>query len=170
MPSSKNGQFETAAESIRQAMQEMPDIAALSRQVIVDNTPDGVRIQLTDQDGRPMFRPGSAEPMPYTRLMLAAVAKIIDRLPNRISISGHTDGKDFSGPGGMTNWELSAARANAARAIITGAGVNVDRISEVVGRAGVDPLLPEDPNASANRRIGILLIREAPPAPPDVKP
>jgi chemotaxis protein MotB len=70
----------------------------------------------------------------------------------------------------MTNWELSAARANAARAIITGAGVNIDRISEVVGRAGSDPLLPEDPNASANRRISILLIREAPPAPPDVKP
>jgi chemotaxis protein MotB len=170
MPSSKDGQFATAAESIRQAMQEMPDIAALSRQIMVENTPNGVRIQLTDQDGRPMFQPGSAQPMPYTRTMLAAVAKVIDRLPNRISISGHTDGKDFQGPDGMTNWELSAARANAARAIITGAGVNIDRISEVVGRAGSDPLLPEDPDASANRRISILLIREAPPAPPDVKP
>jgi chemotaxis protein MotB len=65
--------------------------------------------------------------------------------------------------------ELSAARANAARAIITGAGVDPDRIYEVAGKAGSDPLLPEDPNASANRRLSILLLREAPPVPPDHK-
>ncbi len=170
LPTSKDGTFENAAESIRQAMQEMPDIAALSRQVIVDDTPDGLRIQLVDQDGRPMFQPGTSEPKPYTRTMLAAVTKIIDRLPNRISISGHTDGKDFQGPNGTTNWELSAARANAARAIITAAGVNTDRISEVAGKAGSEPLLPEDPNASSNRRISILLMREAPPVPPGSKP
>src|SRR5665213_2748452 len=151
-------------------MQEMPDSAALSRQVIVDDTPDDLRIQLVDQNGRPMFQPGTSEPMPYTRTMLVAVAKIIDRLPNRVSISGHTDGKDFQGPNGTTNWELSAARANAARAIITAAGVNTDRISEVAGKAGSEPLLPEDPDASSNRRISILLMREAPPVPPGSKP
>src|SRR5665213_3804803 len=124
-------------------MQEMPDIAALSRQVMVEQTPDGLRIQLVDQDGRPMFQPGTSEPMPYTRKMLEAVAKIIDRLPNRISISGHTDGQAFNGPDGTTNWELSAARANVARAIITAAGVSPDRIYEIAGKAGSEPLLPE---------------------------
>jgi chemotaxis protein MotB len=108
--------------------------------------------------------------MPYTRKMLDAVAKIIDRLPNRISISGHTDGKPFTGADGTTNWELSAARANVARAILTGAGVQSDRIYEVAGKAGAEPLLPEDPNASANRRISILLMKEAPPVPAGVKP
>jgi chemotaxis protein MotB len=148
-------------------MQDSPDIADLSRQVIVDQTPEGLRIQLVDQDGRPMFQPGSTEPMPYTKKVLQAVAKIIDRLPNRISISGHTGGK--ASEGAMSNWELSAARANAARAIITDAGVDPDRIYEVAGKAGSDPLLPEDPNASANRRLSIVLLREAPPVPPDHK-
>jgi chemotaxis protein MotB len=166
VPSSQDRDFESAAESIRQAMQESPDIAALSRQVIVDNTPEGLRIQLVDQDGKPMFQPGGTEPMPYTKKLLEAVSKVIDRLPNRISISGHTAGADG---GGAANWELSASRANAARAIITGAGVDSDRIYEVAGRAGSQPLLPEDPNSSANRRLSIVLLREAPPVPPGNK-
>jgi chemotaxis protein MotB len=169
-PATMDADFASAAESIRQAMQQMPDIAELSRQVMVEQTPDGLRIQLVDQDQRPMFAPGTAQPMPYTREMLQAVAKIIDRLPNRISISGHTDGAAYTAADGSTNWELSSARANVARAIITAAGVNADRISEVVGKAGSDPLLPEDPNASANRRISILLLKEAPPVPPGIKP
>ncbi|MGH6870853.1 MAG: flagellar motor protein MotB [Rhizomicrobium sp.] len=166
VPSSQDRDFESAAESIRQAMQESPDIAALSRQVIVDQTPEGLRIQLVDQDGKPMFQPGSTEPMPYTKKLLETVAKVIDRLPNRVSISGHTSGSDGSG---AANWEISAARANAARAIITGAGVQQDRIYEVAGKAGSEPLLPEDPNASANRRLSIVLMREAPPVPPGNK-
>ena len=166
-PSSRDEQFTSAAESIRQAMQEMPDIAALSRQVIMDQTPEGMRIQLVDQDGKPMFEPGSSEPMPYARKLLTVIAGIIDRLPNRISISGHTDSR--AGEAGVSNWELSAARANAARAIITGAGVGNDRIYEVAGKAGSEPLLPEDPNASANRRLSILLMKEAPPVPSDHK-
>jgi chemotaxis protein MotB len=166
VPSSRDRDFESAAESIRQAIQEMPDIAALSRQVMVDQTPEGLRIQLVDQDGRPMFQPGTASPMPYTRRMLGGIAKIIDRLPNRISISGHTDGKPFIAHNGTTNWELSAARANVARAIIASAGVDSDRIYEVAGKAGSEPLLPEDPSASENRRISIVLMREPPPVPP----
>jgi chemotaxis protein MotB len=94
------------------------------------------------------------------------VARIIDRLPNRVSISGHTDSKAFIGPNGSGNWELSAERANAARAILGAAGLSSDRIYEVAGKAGSEPLLPEDPYASANRRLSIVLMREAPPVPP----
>jgi len=163
--SSQNGEFARAAEAIHQSIQDNPDIAALSRQVIVDQTPEGLRIQLVDQDGRPMFEQGTAVPMPYTRQLLETVAKIINRLPNRVSISGHTEAKAFTGPDGKTNWELSSARANASRAILTASGLDSDRIYEVSGKAGSDPLLPEDPNASANRRLSIVLLREAPPAP-----
>jgi chemotaxis protein MotB len=167
VPSQEKQDFASAAEAIRQAMQESPDLAELSKQVMMDQTPEGLRIQLVDQDGKPMFEQGTAKPTPQARKVLAAVAKIIDRLPNRISISGHTDGKAFTAPDGTTNWELSAARANAARAALTGSGLDPDRIYEVSGKAGSEPLLPEDPNASANRRLSIVLMREAPPAPPN---
>ncbi|HEX4177307.1 MAG TPA: flagellar motor protein MotB [Rhizomicrobium sp.] len=161
--SGQNGDFAHAAEAIHQAVQDNPDIANLSHQVITENTPQGLRIQLVDQDGRPMFEQGSTEPMPYTKKLLAAVGGIIASLPNRVSIAGHTAGNDQAATGG--NWELSAARANQARALLQAGGLSSDRIYEVAGKAGSEPLLPEDPNASANRRLSILLMREAPPAP-----
>jgi chemotaxis protein MotB len=163
--STQNGEFAHAAEAIHQSIKDNPDLAALSRQVVIDQTPDGLRIQLVDEDGRPMFQQGTAVPMPYTRRLLETVAKIVSRLPNRVSISGHTEAKPFTTSSGMTNWDLSSARANAGRAILTASGLDSDRIYEVAGKAGAEPLLPEDPNASANRRLSIVLLREAPPAP-----
>jgi chemotaxis protein MotB len=161
--SAQDGDFAHAAEAIRQSMQDNPDIANLSHQVITENTPQGLRIQLVDQDGRPMFAQGSNQPLPYTQKLLAAVGKIISTLPNRVSISGHTGGNDSNATGSA--WELSASRANQARAMLQAGGLGSDRIYEVAGKAGSEPLLPEDPNASANRRLSILLMREAPPAP-----
>jgi chemotaxis protein MotB len=161
-----NREFEQAEISLRQAMQQMPDIAELSRNLMVNETPEGLNIQLVDQEGQAMFQPGTAVPLPRTRALLEQVARIVDRLPNRISITGHTDAVNFEGPDGMTNWELSAARANAARAVLASQGIDSDRIFEVAGKAGTDPLLPNDPYASSNRRISILLMREAPVVPP----
>ena len=161
-----NREFQQAEMSLRQAMQQMPDIAELSRNLIVNETAEGLNIQLVDQEGQSMFEPGTALPLPRTRALLQQVARIVDRLPNRISITGHTDGANFTGPNGTTNWELSAARANAARSVLASQGIESDRIFEVSGKAGTDPLLPNDPHASANRRISILLMREAPVVPP----
>ncbi|MBV8976383.1 MAG: OmpA family protein [Alphaproteobacteria bacterium] len=164
--SAQDGEFAHAAEAIHQAIKDNPDLAALSKQVIMEQTPEGLRIQLVDQDGRPMFAAGTSEPLPYARRLLAEIAKVIDRLPNRVSIAGHTESQPFRGPDGQTNFELSAARANAARAILAQAGLSADRIYEVSGKAGSEPLLPEDPNGSANRRLSITLLKEAPPVPP----
>ena len=161
--SAQNGEFAHAAEAIHQAVQDNPDIANLSHQVITENTPQGLRIQLVDADGRPMFQQGSNEPMPYAKKLLAAVGAIVARLPNRVSVSGHTGGNDVNASGGA--WELSSSRANQARAMLQAGGLTSDRIYEVAGKAGSEPLLPEDPNASANRRLSILLMREAPPTP-----
>jgi chemotaxis protein MotB len=161
-----NREFEQAELSLRQAMQQMPDIAELSRNLIVNETAEGLNIQLVDQEGQAMFEPGTAVPLPRTRTLLQQVARIVDRLPNRIAITGHTDAVNFQGPNGITNWELSAARANASRAILAAQGIESDRIFEVSGKAGTDPLLPNDPYASSNRRISILLMREAPVVPP----
>ena len=110
-----------------------------------------------------MFAQGSAEPLPYTKKLLTAIGGIVAGLSNRVSIAGHTTGNDVAGGGGT--WDLSANRANAARALLQAGGLSSDRIYEVAGKAGSEPLLPEDPNASANRRLSILLMREAPPVP-----
>ena len=169
MPSTEDRMFEQAELSLRQAMQQMPDIAELSREIIMDVTPEGLNIQLVDQAGQPMFQAGTATLTPKARSVLQQVAKIVDRLPNRIAITGHTDAANFVGPGGITNWELSAARANAARAVLAVQGIDSDRIYDVSGRAGSDPLYPDDPLGSANRRISILLMREAPVVPPGHK-
>jgi chemotaxis protein MotB len=164
---SNSEQMALATTRLRQAMQDMPDLAELSHQILIDETSQGVRIQLVDEDGRSMFEAGSAEPTARVKLLLKEVAKIVGDLPNRIAISGHTDGEAFSGPGGYSNWDLSAARANASLRILMENGVPDDRIAEVTGKAGSDPLYPDNPQASANRRIGIVLLKEAPVMPPE---
>jgi chemotaxis protein MotB len=164
--SAQNAALEQAAARLRQAMQDKPDLSELSKHVLIDDTPEGVRIQLVDQDGRSMFEPGKAEPKPYAQLLLQEVAKTVANLPNRISVSGHTDGGSFQGPGGYSNWDLSAARANASLKVLLDAGLAQNHIAEVTGKAGSDPLYPDNPFASANRRISIVLLREAPVLPP----
>jgi chemotaxis protein MotB len=158
--------LEQAAARLRQAMQDQPDLAELSKHVLIDETPDGMRIQLVDQDGRSMFEPGSAQPNPRILRLLQEVGKIVSGLPNRIAIAGYTDGAAFSGPGGYSNWDLSSARANASLKVLEDGGLPQDRISEVAGKAGSEPLYPDNPMASANRRISIVLLREAPVLPP----
>ncbi len=162
----QNAALEQAAARLRQAMQDKPDLAELSKHVLIDDTPEGVRIQLVDQDGRSMFEPGKADPKPYAQRLLQEVAKTVSSLPNRISIAGHTDGDSFQGPGGYSNWDLSAARANSSLKVLLDAGMTQDHVAEVAGKAGSDPLYPDNPYASANRRISIVLLREAPVLPP----
>jgi chemotaxis protein MotB len=162
----ENAEFARAEIAIRQAMQDMPDVAELSRNIIIEQTPEGLRIQIIDQEGRSMFNSGDAAPNDRARRLLVAVSTIIQQLPNRLTISGHTDG---SAPGGRyaSNFELSAARANEARRILMAQGVPINRIYEVAGRADSEPLFADDPTLPGNRRIAITLLREAPALPAD---
>ena len=162
----ESAEFAEAEISLRQALADMPELAELSRNIIVDQTPEGLRIQLVDQEGRPMFEPGSLVPNERARLLLQAAARVVLQLPNQLIISGHTDASQNPDPN-LSNWDLSSARANAARRVLVEAGVPDDRISQVSGRAGADPLFPDDPYAAANRRISIILQRAAPPLPAD---
>ncbi|MHB8286908.1 MAG: flagellar motor protein MotB [Caulobacteraceae bacterium] len=157
--------FQSAAESLRQALQDMPELAELSKQVMVDQTPEGLRIQLVDQEGRSMFDESSIQPNDRARLLLRAVAKVVNQLHNRISISGHTSVTIGQKPG--DDWGLSAARANASRIILQQAGVDPDRVAQVAGKANADPLYPDDPTLPGNRRIAIVLLREKPVLPSD---
>jgi chemotaxis protein MotB len=161
----QDAEFEKAEISIRQAMQQMPEIAELSKQVIMEITPEGLRIQIIDQEGRSMFPPGDSRPYERTQRLIASISSVIMQLPNRLAIAGHTDGSP-PGRAGQSNWELSADRANAARRILAASGVPSDRVASVSGKADSEPLFPDDPTLPGNRRISITLLREAPVMPP----
>ncbi|HEX8569006.1 MAG TPA: flagellar motor protein MotB [Caulobacteraceae bacterium] len=156
--------FASAAASLKQAMQDLPELAELSKHLLVDVTPEGLRIQLVDQEGRSMYAQGSAKPNERARLLLRAVARVVNQLPNRVTISGHTSASTGRSEG---DWGLSAARADSARLILQGAGVDPDRFFQVAGRAASEPLFPDDPTLAGNRRIALVQLREAPVLPPD---
>jgi chemotaxis protein MotB len=159
--------FASAAQSLRQALQDMPELAELSKNIIIDQTPEGLRIQLVDQEGRSMFNQGTATPNDRAKLLLRAIAKIINQLPNRISVYGHTSANAGQGGKAEGDWTLSAARADASRRILQSGGVDADRVYQVSGKATSEPLYPDDPTLPGNRRIAIVLLREAPVLPPD---
>ena len=156
--------FASAAQSLRQSLQDMPELAELSKQIMIDQTPEGLRIQLIDQEGRSMFKENSKEPNDRARLLLRAVAKVINQLPNRITVSGHTSA-DARGRKADSDWSLSAQRADASRQVLRGAGVDDDRIYQVSGKANSEPLYADDPTLAGNRRISIILLREKPVLP-----
>jgi chemotaxis protein MotB len=165
----EDSEFESAAQSLRQAMQSMPELAELSKQVLIDKTPEGLRIQLVDQEGRSMFDAGSTHPNDRAKVLLRAVAKIAAKLPNRITVAGHTsanaDGTKVQG-----DWQLSSGRADASRQIMQEAGIDPDRIYQVSGKASSDPLFPDDPTLPGNRRIAIILLHDKPVLPPNHQP
>jgi len=153
-----------AAMELRQAIQSQPELASLADRVIIEVIPEGMRVQLVDELRQPMFALGSANLLPQTRKLLGTVASALGKVPNRIVVTGHTDATPFASLTAYGNWELSADRANATRRGLAGAGIADARFNEVSGKAGTEPLLPEDPKNAANRRISILLLRQ--PAPP----
>ena len=161
--------FEQAANEIKEAVRSDPALVDLAKQLAIDMTPEGLRIQIVDEVKLPMFPTGSAAPNERARLLIQKIVPILMKLHEPLSIAGHTDAAPFPGPE-RTNWELSAERANATRRLLTDGGLPETRIKSVIGDADRDPLLPADPLAAANRRIAILVMREAPPAPPASTP
>ncbi|TQV80591.1 flagellar motor protein MotB [Denitrobaculum tricleocarpae] len=153
-------QFDEAKAALKRAIIEAPELSELVNNLVVDNTPEGLRIQLVDQDGKSMFPSGRADMFEHTAKLMALVVKAIGDLPQNISIKGHTDATPFSGANGYSNWELSTDRANASRRALIDSGLTPERVVSVVGRAAMDPLIIEDPRSPQNRRISIILLRE----------
>jgi len=152
-------QFEKAKEELEDTISGIPNMKRLQESLMIDNTPEGLRIQLVDQDGLAMFPSGSAEMFLHTRRLLELVAKVVANMPQQVSVSGHTDAVPFVSDTGYSNWELSADRANSARRGLQQYGVPEKRFSRVVGKAATEPLLPDDPKNSRNRRLSIILLR-----------
>ena len=153
--------FRKAEFELKQAIEDIPDLKQLAENLIVDRTPEGLRIQIVDQGKYSMFPLGSAAPMDHTRKLMNAVARIVQRLPNRISVTGHTDALQFQNNSrNYGNWELSADRANSSRRMLLEAGLPTERINRVIGKAEQEPLFADNPNDPRNRRISIVLLRD----------
>lgn len=130
-----------------------------SNQIRLETTPDGLQIQIVDDQGRPMFTSGSAIVQPYMREILREIGAALNGVENRISLDGHTDQTPFpGGQRGYSNWELSADRANASRRELVDAGMPEDKLLRVTGLASSTLLEPENPTAPINRRISILVL------------
>lgn len=154
--------FEKAEEAMKQAFESDPNLRDLAENIVMEQTPEGLKIDITDSDQHPMFDPGSITLTQYGMRVLAKMAGLIEQMPNFISITGHTDASPMTSRGtDYTNWELSSDRANSARRYLLRAGVNPIRPQKVTGQAAADLLDPTQPNSPRNRRITIILLRGA---------
>ncbi len=164
--------FEEAKKALEEAVEGSPELKALEKNLKIDETPEGLRIQLVDQDKNPMFPVSSADMSESARKLLALVSVVINKLPNKISISGHTDSQQYALGSKYGNWELSADRANATRREFQNDGVTDNRLARVIGMADQDPLDKTDPSDPQNRRISIVLLRHvaAKPVEPTATP
>jgi len=163
-------EFALAAASLRQALQDMPDLTEISKHIIFEQTKQGLNLEIVDQNGRSMFADGSKEPYERTRQLIERLAIPLKQTPLRVSIVGHTAAGFVPSRSDYGPYDLSADRANVVRQILEQQGLPASHIYAVSGVADNKPLFPDDPSLAANRRVTITLMREAPPVPPDLKP
>ncbi|MCP8940535.1 flagellar motor protein MotB [Alsobacter sp. SYSU M60028] len=157
--------FALASASLRQALQDLPEIAEVSKSVMIEESKDGLNVSLVDQDGRAMFADGSREPNERTRRILEKIAPALRRLPNRITVTGHTAAARPGERPAVGAWDISTGRAMSVREILAAQGVPDGRFAAVTGKGDTDPMFPDNPYMAANRRVSILLMYEAPPLP-----
>jgi chemotaxis protein MotB len=151
--------LEALKKKVEDALQASPKLAAMKSQIRLDMTRDGLRIQIVDEQSRPMFDSGSAVVKPYMRELLREIGHVLSDVPNRITLEGHTDAQPFSGgERGYSNWELSCDRANASRREIVVGGLPEDRMLLVQGLASSNLFVPAEPTHPMNRRISIIVM------------
>ncbi len=163
-------EFALASASLRQALQDMPELTEMSLLIMFEETKQGLNLEFVDQDGRSMFADGSKQPYARTRRLIEKLAIPLKQTPLRVSIAGHTAAGFVPASGDYGAFDLSADRANAVRQILEREGLPAGHIFAVSGKADTQPLFPDYPSLAANRRVTITLMREDPPLPPDLKP
>jgi chemotaxis protein MotB len=163
-------EFALAAASLRQALQDMPELTEISKHIMFEETKLGLNLEIVDQDGRSMFAEGSKVPYDRTRHLVEKLAVPLKATPLRVSIVGHTAAGFVPTRSDYDAFDLSADRANAVRQILEREGLPAAHVFAVSGKADGQPLFPDDPTLSANRRVTITLMREDPPLPPGLKP
>ena len=148
-------------DKVEDVLASNPKLAALKSQIRLDMVRDGLRIQIVDDNGRPMFDSGSAFVKPYMRELLANIGAVLAEVPNRLTLEGHTDSTPFgAGDRGYSNWELSSDRANASRRELINGGLPDDRVLRVQGLASSSLFDDKDPQNPVNRRISIIVMNQ----------
>ena len=150
--------FEKAEAQIKKALEEDPTLREFKDQIIVEQTPEGLKIEFLDLDKSPMFKPGGVELTLFGEKMLKRMSDLIVIMPNYVSVTGHTDSTANSNPK-YTNWELSADRANAARRFFLTTKMEPGRVAKVVGMADRELRVKDDPKSPRNRRISVILLK-----------
>jgi len=154
-------QLEQLKEKLDRKIDTNAFLKQFKKQLLIDITSEGLRIQIVDEKNRPMFNVGSASMQPYAREILLEIAKVLNDVPNTISLSGHTDAIPYSGgERGYSNWELSADRANASRRELVAGGIEEGKILRVVGLSSAVPFDKTDHNNPINRRISIIVMNK----------
>ena len=166
MPSSAQSEDDQRLENLKEDLNNLiennPTLKQYRPQLLLDMTPDGLRIQIIDQENRPMFATASDRVASYMREILRAIAEPINQLPNRITVSGHTDAHQYaSGNRYYSNWELSSDRANSARRELVAGGLDSAKVKRILGLSDTNNLVKDDPMAAVNRRISILVLNKA---------
>jgi chemotaxis protein MotB len=153
--------LESLKADIEKMIAESPQLAQFKKQMLLDITSEGLRIQIVDEQNRPMFDSSSADLKPYTKEILRQIGKALNGVSNRISLAGHTDAAQFSGgERGFSNWELSASRANSSRRELVLGGMDDSKVMRVVGLASTVLFDKNDPLNSVNRRISIVVLNQ----------
>ncbi|MBN9565362.1 MAG: OmpA family protein [Alphaproteobacteria bacterium] len=151
--------FKATEEALIKAVRENNEIRAFADQLIMEQTDEGLKIQIIDHENRPLFNSGSADMLEHTKKIIMLVAQVVKKIPNNISISGHTDASSFSKGNNYGNWELSVDRANASRRVFLSAGFPSARITSVVGKESNELLIPDNPYSPKNRRVCVTLLK-----------
>ena len=148
-------------ESIEKLIESNPALKQFKSQLLIDITSEGLRIQIVDEQNRPMFDTSSAELKPHTRVILREIGKALNAVHNKLSLSGHTDAEQYGGGDkGFSNWELSANRANSSRRELIAGGMDEHKVLRVVGLASTVLFDKNDPLSSINRRISIVVLNK----------
>ncbi|MBB1632590.1 flagellar motor protein MotB [Cupriavidus sp. UME77] len=146
---------------LEQIIENNPVLRQFRPQLLLDITSEGLRIQILDTQNRPMFRTGSAAVEPYMRTILREIGPVLNEMPNKVSLSGHTDSANYSnGERTYSNWELSSDRSNASRRELIAGGMNEGKVLRVIGLAATMPLDKKDDLAPVNRRISIVVLNQ----------
>ncbi len=152
--------FKKAEAELKKRVDESPELKALAKNLAIDMTPEGLRIQIIDQDGEPMFPSGSAQMYQKTRKLLGEITNIMLAMPNQVSVRGHTDSSPYGAGADYTNWELSSDRANASRRVMLANNFPPKRLNNVMGKADTELFIPANPEDARNRRITLILLKE----------
>lgn len=154
-------QLEMLKEKIQDLMEVNPKLSEVKEQIKLETTQEGLRVQIIDNKNMPMFKLASSETEPQIRLILRELAPVINQLPNKITINGHTDARPFpANRKGYSNWELSSDRANAARYELNNGGLAEEKILRVTGLSASVPYNPADLHDPMNRRISIIVMNK----------